>query len=147
MLNKTYRNSFNEVIDILNHTRKEDVQKISPNFIEYLKKNASKTYVSNLDHSKTIKEMNLSLKTKAILALIYKKYWSGAEEGHNESQKNVNLNESAAYNFNKESNINQILIETKTEDEKRINLIPYKESFFEKMFNKIKNIFSRVRGA
>lgn len=76
MRNITYRNSFSEIIDILKHMKKEDVQRISPQFIKYLKRNASKTYVSSLDHSKTIKEMNLNPTTRAILALIYIKYWN-----------------------------------------------------------------------
>ena len=75
MISKEYREAYCEVLDILKYTRSEDVAKVSPKFIEYLKKNASKTYVPNLDHSKKVKDMDLKIETRAVLAIIYQKYW------------------------------------------------------------------------
>lgn len=80
MINNEYSIAISEVLDILNHTEKEYVDKISSEFIEYLKENASKEYIPNLNHTKTIKEMNLGIKTKTILAIIYEKYWCTSEE-------------------------------------------------------------------
>ncbi|MBR3697416.1 MAG: hypothetical protein IKM97_04030 [Clostridia bacterium] len=75
MLSNEYREAIVEVLDILDHTRKEDVDKISPKFIEFLRANASKTYKPQLDHSKKISDMRLMHKTRVILAIIYRKYW------------------------------------------------------------------------
>ncbi len=79
MVSIEYSEAFAETLDILNHTRKEDVDKISPKFMEYLKANASKTYKPQLDHTKKIKDMQLRRKTKAILAIIYKMFWCDSE--------------------------------------------------------------------
>ncbi|MBQ7765119.1 hypothetical protein IJ384_07125 [bacterium] len=79
MLTKAYREAYSEVLDILNHTRKEDVEKISPKFLQYLKSNCSKTYVSKLNHSVDIKNMKLNTETWAILAIIYRKFWCNEE--------------------------------------------------------------------
>ena len=57
MVSVAYSEAAVEVLDILKHTRKEDVNKIPKKFIEFLENNKSKTYIANLDHTKTIKEM------------------------------------------------------------------------------------------
>lgn len=75
MISVEYSEAISEVLDILKHTRKEDVDKIPPKFIEFLKSNCSKTYKPKLDHSQKIKDMKLKYKTKVILAIIYKKFW------------------------------------------------------------------------
>ena len=49
MATLAYKEAYSEVLDILSHTRKEDVDKISPQFLDYLKSNSSKNYVSSSD--------------------------------------------------------------------------------------------------
>ena len=75
MTNIEYRKSISEVLDILEHTNKEDVDKISPKFIEFLNKNKCDNYKPTLDHSKRIKEMNLRETTIGILSIINSKFW------------------------------------------------------------------------
>lgn len=73
-MEQRYEEAVTEVLDILNHTRKEDIKKIPPKFIEYLKQHSSKTYIPNLDHNKKLKDMDLKPKTKALICLIYRDY-------------------------------------------------------------------------
>ena len=56
MVSVEYSEAIAETLDILNHTRKEDVDKISTKFMDFLKANTSKTYKPELDHTKKIKE-------------------------------------------------------------------------------------------
>ena len=79
-MNAQYSEAAVEVLDILNYTRKADVDKIPKNFIEFLREQSSKTYKSSIDHSKPLKEANLKSKTKALLGLIYLNYWSNDDE-------------------------------------------------------------------
>ena len=65
---------------ILNHTKKEDVEKIPIKFLEFLKLNALKTYESKLDFNKSITDMNLNQKTIGILSIIHKNYWCNDEQ-------------------------------------------------------------------
>ena len=74
-MNQSYEEAVTEVLDILNHTRIEDIKKISPKFIEYLKQHSSKTYIPNLDHTLKLKDMDLKPKTKALIGLIYRDYF------------------------------------------------------------------------
>ena len=83
--------------------------------------------------------MNLTPKTKAILALIYIKYWirieenkanNGSGEINSEFQNSISLNENISSNTETNATTQQIL-----------ELVAYKESIFEKIFKTIKNIF------
>lgn len=80
MVSVEYSEAIAETLDILKHTKKEDVDKIPPKFMEFLQANCSKTYKPELDHTQKIKDMKLKHKTKVILAIIYKKYWCNSEQ-------------------------------------------------------------------
>lgn len=151
MVNQVYAEAISETLDILEHTRKEDVDKISPKFMEYLKNNASPNYISRLDHSKKISDMALKEKTKIILAIIYRKFWCD-EEQKLEFDKKIKNNEliyqeelrekynpdNLFKNKNNSSEIVQDNISTETA------IVEYKEkTFIQKLFDKIRNLFRR----
>lgn len=143
MVSIGYTEAAVEVLDILKHTRKEDVQKIPKTFIEFLEKNKSTTYKSNLDHNKSIKEMNLRPKTHAILGIIYMKYW--ANEFEKEEFKNkVSIKEN---NYREELqnkyNTDNIFKQSNTTSEMNLPAKIKNETFLQKLINKIKNIFRR----
>lgn len=150
MVSVAYSEAAVEVLDILEHTKKEDVNKIPKKFIEFLEKNKSKTYISNLDHTKTIKEMNLKPKTQALLGLIYLKYWANEEEKI-EFRKKAQVNE---FNYQKElnekynpdnlfKNKNAVNIE-KNETIQQTSLVEIKkETIMQKIISKIKEMFKK----
>ena len=49
MISYEYSVAFSETLDILNHTKKEDVEKIPIKLLEFLRTNALKKYESKLD--------------------------------------------------------------------------------------------------
>ena len=59
MFSNEYGEAAVEVLDILDNTNKEDVSKIPSSFIKFLVEIASPHYAVNLDHSKTISELNI----------------------------------------------------------------------------------------
>ncbi len=148
MVNQVYAEAISETLDILEHTRKEDVNKISPKFMEYLKNNASPNYISSLDHSKKISDMDLKEKTKIILAILYRKFWCSEEEKlafdakikNNEIVYQQELREK--YNpdnlFKDKTNFKQNVDTTQT-----MSIVEYTENFWKKLINKIKNYFKR----
>ncbi len=146
MISNEYSEAFAETLDILNHTRKEDVLKISPKFIEYLKSNASQTYISNLDHSKEIKDMDLSIKTKAILAIIYKKFWCTEEEAKDFDSR-LRINEkNYQLELEKKFNTDNLFKDKKLNDSKLTNqniaLVGVKDkNFLQKILDKLKKLF------
>lgn len=92
MLIKRYADASCEVLNILNHMNDDDLSKVSYKFIDFLKKNASCDYIPNLDFSKSLSDMNLKEETKALLTIMYKKYWC-TDEDKRLLQKRLYLNE------------------------------------------------------
>ncbi len=152
MINNQYSEAIAETLDILNHTQQEDVLKISPKFMEYLKNNASQTYISNLDHTKEIKDMQLNPKTKAILAIIYKKFWCNEEEAKafdnkiKQNELNYQLELKRKYSDNnlfknKKENLNTSKSIAQFSSEEN-SLIKMKEkNFLQKILDKLKKLF------
>ena len=87
-----------EVLDILNHTNKEDVQKIPQSFIKFLTDISSKSYKSKFNHEQPINGFNLKKQTKELLGFKYITWWANSEERekykkqiHNENVKSEEI--------------------------------------------------------
>ena len=114
--------------------------------MEYLNNNASKTYKPDLDHSKKIKDMQLKRKTKAILAIIYKKFWCNDDERkefnntlkENEIRYQAELREK----YNPDNLFKKKELEVETV-EQPVAMVEYKESIIKRFLNKIKKLFRR----
>lgn len=76
-----------EVLDILNHTNKEDVARIPQSFIKFLTDISSKSYKSKFNHEQPINGFNLRKQTKELLGFIYITWWCNKEE--HEKYKNI----------------------------------------------------------
>ena len=141
-----------EVLDILNYTNKEDVQKIPQSFIKFLMDISSKTYKSNLNHELPISGLNLKEQTKELLGFMYITWWCSKDEQeeykkqiHNNNMKKEQVkeiyNSTDIFKNKKQSRVNQI---TQNENAIEANITQYKEKNILKRFlNKILNIFSR----
>ena len=144
MVSVEYSEAVTETLDILKHTRKEDVDKIPSKFMDYLKENASKTYKPELDHTKKIKDMQLKRKTKAILAIIYKKFWCDSEkkkEFDNTLKNNeIEYQEELREKYNLDNLFKNKVSQIETVDNS-VAMVEYKESIFKRFINKIKRIF------
>ena len=141
-----------EVLDILNYTNKEDVQKIPQSFIRFLMDISSKTYKSNLNHELPISGLNLKEQTKELLGFMYITWWCSKDEQEEYKKQIYNnnikkeevkeiYNSTDIFKNKKQSRVNPII-----QNEKAIeaNITQYKEKNILKRFlNKILNIFSR----
>ena len=81
-----------EVLEYLKTINEDDVKKIAPVFIEYLKENASKDYKPDIDFTKPLSFLNLMPNTKAIITFICYKYWCQTEEERALLKKTLDLN-------------------------------------------------------
>lgn len=138
-----------EVLDILEHTKKEDVDKISKKFINFLKEQSSKTYQPNLDYTKQFFDMELHPKTYALLGIIYLKYWGNEEEKEifqkqlqeNEKQYQKELTEK--YSIDNLFDKRQTNIMESINEQTQLPEIIHKENFIQKIINKIRKIFNK----
>lgn len=69
-----------EVLDILNHTEKEDVAKIPQSFIKFLTDISNKNHKARFNHEQPITGLNLRKQTKELLGFIYITWWANNEE-------------------------------------------------------------------
>ena len=148
MITENYACAYKEVIEVLKYTRREDVNKIPKYRILLWKTNMKKDYPFKVDTSKPLEEQNLSDEAKAIIANMFKKYWATdyqkerieAKEKYDleqlEKEKYERYNPNDIFKNREQSNSEANAIEA-------VEMVEYKESVFKKLFNKIKNLFSK----
>ena len=145
MLNQKYSEASVEVLDILNHMNIKDVSKVSKKFITFLNENASKEYISNLDYSKRLNDMELKEETRGLLAIMYKKYRCPKKKKQDCKKKFYENEQKYQEELREKYNPNNIFSKkqenTIEPENSQTQLIEYKETFFRKFLNKIKSFF------
>ena len=140
-----------EVLDILNHTNKEDVERIPQSFIKFLTDIASRSYKVKFDYEQPINGLNLKQQTKELLGFIYITWWCDKKEReeykkliYESNMRNKKIKEN--YNVNdifKNKRENQELKASQNEQKEQTSLVGYKqENVFKKIINKIINFFT-----
>ena len=144
-----------EVLDILNHTNKEDVARIPQSFIKFLTNISSKSYKVKFNHEQPINGLNLKKQTKELLGFIYITWWCDKEERekykkliHESNIKNEEIKEK--YNVNdifknkKEKQEHKII---QNENVMKTSIAEYKkENIFKRVLNKILSFFDSKNG-
>lgn len=157
-----YREALVEVLEILKHAKKEDLDKIPKNLLSFFKRNASPTYKFTFDENKELKDLNLKDETKGLLAMIYRSYWCTPEERAKydklllENQKQYDEMLREKYNPDKifENNFYQKPLETnyqeseensQVEDSNQENqsLIIYTQNIFTRILEKLQEFFNK----
>lgn len=82
-MDKETKEGISQVLDILNHTDKNIVEKISRKFIEFLQENKSMDYKVNIDYSNEEWKNQINEDAKVLLALIYRDFIVSDEEKEN----------------------------------------------------------------
>ena len=144
-----------EVLDILNHTNREDVARIPQSFIKFLTNISSKSYKSKFNHEQPINGFNLRKQTRELLGFIYITWWCNKEE-HEKYKNIIHENNIKREKIKETYNVNDIFKNKKENQEHRIiqsenvmekNIVEYKkENIFKKFINKILSFFSITKG-
>ena len=144
-----------EVLDILNHTNREDVARIPQSFIKFLTNISSKSYKVKFNHEQPINGFNLRKQTRELLGFIYITWWCNKEE-HEKYKNIIHENNIKREKIKETYNVNDIFKNKKENQEHRIiqsenvmekNIVEYKkENIFKKFINKILSLFSITKG-
>ena len=141
----TYKIAYTQVLEILKRLPKEEVAKIPTEEIEFLKENCDKTYKYILSPNARLEECQISRKAYAILVVYFKKYF--ATEIQKQKLDVILKNNQIAIEKEKREKygVDNLFKENKIEQEenKKVEIVPYKESFFKRVLNRIKKIFRR----
>lgn len=145
-MTKEFSEAITETLDILQHMDKEYTDRISPRFKKFLEDNQSTTYKPNLDHSKDLKDMNISEKTKNILAILYMNYW--CDEANKEKYKMILKENEKSYQkeikakYNTDNLFkNRIKKDSKKQEEKSLSIGGEEKSFWKKLIEHVKHLF------
>lgn len=144
-----------EVLDILNHTNKEDVARIPQSFIKFLTNISSKSYKVKFNHEQPINGLNLKKQTKELLGFIYITWWCNKEE-HEKYKNIIHENNMKKEKINEKYNRNDIFKNKKENQEHKIiqnenvmktSIAEYKKgNILKKVFNKILSFFDSKNG-
>lgn len=131
-----------EVLEILNNVEEKDLKKIPKDFLDDIKKNADKNYITNIDINKKFEDQELLPETIDLLAYIYRKYWCDEEEKY-EFDRVIQENESKEKNIFQNNNKNKKNINTKQNEKSLINVNKNK-TILEKIIDYLKSILNKI---
>jgi len=146
MVSAEYSEAISEVLDILQNSDDNIVKRIPQKLIEFWKKNKSLTYIPNLDHNKTIDEMNLKDKTRDIITMIYLEYICDTDEKNDMKKILIENEEKYQEELRNKYNPDSIFKKVDTAEKtstKDFQMIVYKEPFYIKIVKYFKQLFHR----
>ena len=145
MVSERYARAYKEVIEVLKHTKRDDVNKIPKDQIVLWKLNMKKDYDFKIQKNKTLEEQGLSNEAKAIISNIYKNYWatdSERAEIEAEEIKEKEYNEQAKFGLEELEKVFKLnKVKSADEDCTSVTIVEEKETFLSKILNSIKRIF------
>lgn len=137
--------AFSEVDTILEYSNEEIRNKIPNDFILLIKNNKDVNHKLVLDEKKPLNEQKLLIKTREILALIYRDYLCSEDE----RKELIRVNNQKLEEINKKYDIQNIFEQRKNkasidnENEEMLPVIINEEKWYKKIFNFIKKLFKR----
>lgn len=139
-----YVQAYTELNCLLRYFPKQYINKLPEKLIKFIGQNSSKQFEINVDYKSGLDKLNLCKKTYEILAVLKYNYWSTEEEKEHIREK-LSENEKAFQNeLNVKYNIDSLFKNRFTQietNEKKLEMIEYKEPIFIKLVNFIRNFF------
>ena len=143
------KRAISEVIEILNHTDKEIVEKIPQKFINFLFENADNDYKPNINFYDDDWKNSVQDDTQAILALIYRDYIVSDDERKEllkeEQEDKLKREKELQEKYNPDNLFKKKTVEIQTPNNE-VQLAKVNEtSWFKKVLKKIFNFFGRKK--
>jgi len=147
MENMEYAIAYSEVLEILKYISLDEYSKIPSDKIKMFEENAIKDYQFNYNPNLTLNEQNVSKRAKAIIAILFRDYWATdiQREKIETKQKydRIKIEDEKKEKYNPDNIFNNRKTENVETVAEPVAMIEYRESFFSRIINKIKNIFRR----
>ena len=153
-MENVYYNAYTEVYEILSYLPITYVKKIPNELLNLFEQKRNKNYKYCVNTDKKIYEQEMLIETKSILSNLYRDFWATPDKKEKIIQKEKIEREiyqkelREKYNphniFKKNNRLQSTLNNETANDESFSNsmsIIEYKESFLNRILNKIKSIF------
>ncbi len=147
MVTAEYSRAYSEVLEILKHLSIEDYKKIPDDRISFFRKNSSENFKVSYDPNLTLEEQNISPRAIAIIALLFRDYWSTPNQKQKilakqkydlqkiEEERQKKYSSDNLFTKTDASNFEPL---TTTETSM---VFPQEQKWYQKFFNYVKNIF------
>ncbi len=135
---KLNRKALKETYEVIVRLSNEDYKKIPQKIVDGIKNNMDTDYEVEYENL----EEAMMPETRLILATIYTKYLASIEE-KNIIKQMIEAEKNERYYKNKKVNEIQSNVENLAAESLSLTQVPVKLSFFDKIINRIKNIFNR----
>lgn len=138
------RKACTEVCTVLEYMPQEYIKKIPKKIIDLLESRKIENYKVNINKENPIDKNYLSKKAMALIAMLNYMCWCPNQKVKDELfEQYVSNNEKYKEEMAVKYTLNHLCKdkETQAEKEESVNIVKYKESFFNKIFSCIKNIF------
>ena len=134
-----YREAYSEVYFILLHMEYSDVKKIPKKIVDVIRKNRIKNYAVKIDPLIPLQYQELKKETKAILALLYRKFLADeAKREELEKEFIENLKRETAQSVEKNKEEKEVVETIKIEEELENKLMVKKEGWISKILKWLK---------
>ena len=151
MITVKTKEAYSEVLEILKYIPKIYTEKIPIEVLQVFEQEKSKEYMPQINEKVLPSKDNLKNETLEIIAMLNYNYWCENEEQKNKLYKMYSENEKIKEEELKEKyDINKKFEERKKEIQRKefetansTELIEYRESYFKKIINKIKDFFKK----
>ena len=138
------KNVYTEVYTILQNLNEEEYKKIPPEVIRAIETNRNEEYKYELEDNLELKEQTMLPETKAILFNLFRDYLSTPEQKNKIIQ--MQEKERQKSELRKKQLYNTKIFDNRTiEKTKKNEIIEYKEKTLERIFNKIKSFFRKIK--
>ena len=135
--------------EILKYMPTEYLEKIPYDIRNSIMLYKDKEYIWKYDKNKTLKEQELDRKTIAMLSYLNMEYMLNNEQKeymekiHRINEQKLEKEKQEKYNLDVFSKSKVLSTRKEKTSSENVAMIEYKESFFKKIFKKIKNFFKR----
>lgn len=144
------KNAYKEVIEVLKHVEKEELEKIPKERIKFFEENMNKDYEFKIDETKNFEEQNLMEKTKIILAIIFRDYWATeaqkekiiAKENYDIQMQEKQKEEKYSYDNLFDKKEEQTLENIPQENNEELGLVDYNSN--NKWYMALKEFISKI---
>lgn len=148
MIKENYARAYTEVLEMLKYLPYEELNRIPKEKIDFFERNKDKSYKFNISLEKPLAEQNISIEANSVIITLFRDYF--ATDTQKEKLKNILEQNEMKYQeelrekynpdntfkkCNQKNEINENIIQNEN------SLVEYKETFFRRFINKIKNIF------
>lgn len=152
-MKESYRRTLNDIDFILSQIEENERNKIPLKMRKFIHDNKLENYTPNISIDIPIENQELHTDTKAFLAMLYINYWCKDEQEKKELIAKLDENEKKRQKEIEEKYSIEKIFETRQQEQcERIEenheeqqLVPYKESFVKKIWNRIIGFLRRNR--